>query len=289
MLVARGLGKSYRGVEVLRGVDLELKPGRVLGLVGHNGAGKSTTIKMLAGLVEPSAGSVLLDGEPTTRPHVRARLGYLPEESPLYDEQTPLALLAFFGSLYDLPRSESLRRGRDLLHRLGLEERQWKKPLGRMSKGMRRKVAVARALLHEPDVLILDEPASGLDPGTADDLGLLIREQADAGRAVLLSAHNLPQVEEVCDAIVVLHRGDLVAQGTLQELRARWGQTVYHVRATVAFGGSAPRGPIHWADLDSMEEVEGALAQVRRAGGSVLEVDSAPPRLEEILRRVTED
>jgi ABC-2 type transport system ATP-binding protein len=285
MLVATGLTKSYRGRPAVVGGDLHLGTGRVVGLVGANGAGKTTTIKMVAGLLQPDAGAALLDGNPTLHPDARRRVGYLPEESPLYDDLHPLAYLTFFGGLYDLSRRASRERAEALLRRLGLPEDHWGRPNGQLSKGTRRKVAIARALLHDPDVLVLDEPTSGLDPLTTAEVNAFLRELRRGGKAILLSAHNLQQVEELCDEIVVMHRGRVVDRGTLAELRGRHGTQRYRVRATVPFPHSTPSGPVHEAWLANLTQVEHALEAVRRAQGIVLEVESIPPRLEEILRR----
>lgn len=287
MLVARDLVKEYRGVEAVRGVSLTLKPGCVLGLVGANGAGKSTTIKMLTGLVEPTSGVAELDGAPTTLPDVRRRIGYLPEDSPLYEDLTPYALLTFFGGLYGVAKRVARTRADDLLDRLGLESSARERPIGTLSKGMRRKVAIARAVLHGPDHLILDEPTSGLDPKTVREMGDFFLELRDEGRAILLSAHNLPQVEEVCDEILIMDGGRMAAHGTLEELRAAWGQRAYRVRATTPLPGGTLHGSMYQADYGDWDEAEAALTVVRAEGGTVLEVEAVPPRLDQILAAAT--
>lgn len=287
MLVAERLVKAYRGARVVEEVSLVLRPGSIVGLVGANGAGKSSTIKMLAGLIEPTEGTVLLDGEATTTPETRRRIGYLPEDSPLYEELDPLRLFRFFGSLYGVPAKEAERRGKTILTRLDLKEAHWKKPVGNMSKGMRRKVAVALALLHDPAVVVFDEPTSGLDPVTVQEMGAFFLELRDQGKAILLSAHNLPQVEQVCDEIIIMHNGHAVAQGSLAELRDEWGTRSYRVRATVAMPNSTARGTVHEAEYVDWSEVDTAMKTVQDSGGSVLEVEAVPPRLDEILLNVT--
>lgn len=286
MLEAKGLVKRYGAVEAVRGLDLEVRPGTIVGLVGNNGAGKSTTIKMLCGLVEPSAGTATVGGQATLQPATRKAIGYLPEDSPLYDEQTPLACLAFFGSLYGISRHESKARAERLLQRLRLDEAFWKKPIGELSKGSARKVAIARALLHDPAVLVLDEPASGLDPGTRRELDAFLLELRAEGKAIVLSAHNLRQVEDLCDTILLLHKGKVAARGSLSELRHAFGAPHYRLHADRPFAGSEPRGPLHVGDVASPELLERALAQVRAAGGTPVEVEALPPSLDEILRRV---
>ena len=285
MLEARGLAKRYGTVDAVAGLDLQVAPGLIVGLVGNNGAGKTTTIKMLCGLVEPTAGTATVDGVPALRPEARARIGFVPEDSPLYEDLTPLQYLAFFGALYGLPRAEAMRRAPGLLERLRLDEPFWRKPIGQLSKGSARKVAIARALLHDPAVLVLDEPASGLDPATRRELDASLSGLRASGKAILLSAHNLRQVEELCDRIVLLHKGRAVGQGTLAELRSRWGTLRYRIHATHPFPGSTPRGSIHVGEVEGTAAMEHAVAAVREAGGSILEVESQPPPLDQILER----
>ncbi len=283
MLVAEGLVKAYRGTPVVRDVSLEVAPGTVLGLVGANGAGKTTTMKVLAGLIAPTEGSAELDGRPTVEANVRRRIGFLPEDSPLYDEETPISYLRFFGQIYAMDRATIDQRSWDLLDRLGLERKHWEKPTGKMSKGMRRKVAIARTVLHDPDVLILDEPTSGLDPLTERDLNRFIAELRDDGKAILLSAHNLRQVEELCDEIAIMHEGEIATRGTLNELRDRWGTRAYFLRSTVPFPGSNGHGKAHEARFEQLADLENALEHIREQDGMVLEMESIAPKLEDIL------
>lgn len=288
VLAARGLSKSYGNVQAVAGVDLEVQAKQIIGLVGNNGAGKTTLMKLLCGILEPGAGAALLGGRPTSEPVVRQGLGFLPEDSPLYDDQTPLQYLAFFGGLYGMRKAAVRERSESLLDALRLGREHWTKPIGELSKGSARKVALARAFLHDPAVLLLDEPASGLDPATRRELDLFLSAQREAGKAILLSAHNLKQVEELCDAILLMHGGRIVAHGSLAELRQRWGTARYRLHATVPFTGSAPAGTVHLGSLDGLREAESAMEEVRNAGGQVIELESVPPPLEEILRLASE-
>lgn len=288
MLVASGLRKAYGAAVAVERFDVRVPPGRIVGLVGNNGAGKTTVLKMLCGVLEPTAGAATLDGRPTTAPATRRGIGFLPEDSPLYDDQTPLQYLAFFARLYGLPRPEARGRAETLLRSLRLDPEHWRKPIGNLSKGSARKVAIARALLHAPAVLLLDEPASGLDPATRRELDGFLSGLRAQGTAILLSAHNLGQVEALCDDIVLLHAGRVVAQGTLAELRAQWGTHRYRLHATAPFAGSAAAGTLHTALVDGLAAAESAMAQVRAAGGAVLNLESVPPALDEILRRAAE-
>jgi ABC-2 type transport system ATP-binding protein len=270
------------------GVDFEVKPGRVVGLVGNNGAGKTTLMKMLCGILEPTGGQATVDGQDTQRPATRHGIGFLPEDSPLYEDQTPIEYLAFFGGLYGMARKDATRRGEALLDSLRLGREHWGKPIGNLSKGSARKVALARAFLHDPKVLLLDEPASGLDPATRRDLDAFLDGQRKAGKAILLSAHNLKQVEELCDEILLMHGGRIAAKGTLSELRNAWGNATYRLHATRAFPGSKPTGAVHVGEFESLREAEAAMDGVRSEGGQILELESVPPALDEILRAAAE-
>ncbi len=289
VLQATGLGKDYGSTVAVQSIDLDVRPGTIVGLVGNNGAGKTTALKMLAGILEPTRGEATLAGRATQVAAVRRDLGYLPEDSPLYDDQTPLAYLAFFGSLYGIGRRQATTRAKELLTALRLDEVHWRKQIGDLSKGSARKVAIARTLLHDPLVLILDEPASGLDPATRRDLDRFLVALRSGGKAILLSAHNLKQVEELCDEIVLLHAGRVAAYGTLADLRKQWGTTRYLLHATAPFPGSRPEGAVHAATLPNLSEAERAMEAVRKAGGTVLDMQSVPPSLDEILQRASGD
>lgn len=286
MLQAKALRKDYGTVPAVRGITLDVPAGSIVGVVGNNGAGKTTTIKMLAGLLEPTSGSVTVDGDDPLQAPVRARIGFLPEDSPLYEDMTPIGYLRYFGALYGLSHKETRRRGEALLERLRLGEEHWKKPIQALSKGSARKVAIARCLLHDPGLVILDEPRSGLDPATQHVLDDFLLELKQQGKAILLSAHDLDQVERICDHVVVVHGGEIVLEGTVAHLRGEAGQTTYLLRASVAFPGSHPDGVEHLARLDSWEEVEERLGDVRRAGGNVLDVSAESPRLADVLQKM---
>lgn len=276
--------KRYGAVEAVNGLTFDVPAGRIVGLVGANGAGKTTAMKMLTGLLKPTRGQALLNGRDVLEPATRQDLGYLPEESPLYDDETPRSYLAFFARMYGLNRDDARVRSESLLDRLMCAPVHREKTIGTLSKGLKRKVAIARCLIHDPPALVLDEPTSGLDPLTADELDSLVQELRSEGKAVLLSAHNLRQVEELCDEIIVLNSGSVIARGTLSELRRRLGGQQYRIRASVRFDGSVPRGAVHEALFGAFDEVESAIAQVRTLGGEIIEVESVPPKLETLMR-----
>ncbi len=222
MLMISQLSKSFRKVTAVDNVTFQVNPGEVVGFLGPNGAGKTTTIKTAVGLLRPSAGSVSVCGHNVHTQPIEARqvLGYLPDVPALYPRLTGWETMDFVGDAFRLDPQEKVRRAHQLVELFGLEE--W---MGRQvetySHGTQQKLAWACALLHDPQVLLLDEPTVGLDPVNArliKDVILLLRQQ---GKAVLMSSHLLAMVEELCDRIVMISKGRLVAEGTMADLRQK--------------------------------------------------------------------
>lgn len=222
MIEVRGLVKRYGRLTAVGGIDLRAEPGEVVALLGPNGAGKSTTIKMITGLIRPSAGSVLVGGFDAERTPVEAKaaLGYVPDRPYLYPKLTGRELLRFLGRLRSVPDAE--RRAEAWLERFDLLEVQNER-VEAYSHGMRQKLTFCAALLHDPKVLVVDEPMVGLDPRAARDVRRLMRERAEAGRTVLLTTHQIDVAEETADRVTLLHRGRVAADGSLADLRTRVG------------------------------------------------------------------
>lgn len=222
MIEVRGLVKRYGRLTAVDGIDLRAEPGQVLALLGPNGAGKSTTIKTITGLIRPSAGSVLVCGEDMMRRPVAAKthLGYVPDRPYLYPKLTGRELLRFLGRLRSVPDAE--RRAEAWLERFDLLDVQNER-IEAYSHGMRQKLTFCAALLHDPEVLVIDEPMVGLDPRAAKNVRLLMRERAEAGRTVLLTTHQIDVAEEAADRVTLLHRGRVAAEGSLADLRSRVG------------------------------------------------------------------
>ncbi|MEZ3114449.1 ATP-binding cassette domain-containing protein [Halobaculum sp. MBLA0147] len=281
MIRVDGLRKVYDDFVAVADSSFEVAPGEIFGVVGPNGAGKTTTLKSVAGLLEPTAGEVELAGEPASDPATRSQLGFLPEESPLYEDMTALSYLRFFADLYDVPRDVANERIDEALDELELEHRD--RRLGDVSKGMKRKVAIARSLVNDPEVLVYDEPASGLDPLTTNYVLEFTRELADRGKTVLFSAHNLYHVESICDRIVIMNEGEIVARGTVEEIRAAYGETTYRVYTTVALPETEPTDDGHVAVVDTMAEVEAIREAAADAGGTVVDIRTDESTLEEIF------
>lgn len=286
MIDVRDLRKEYGGFVAVEGNSFSVDSGEVFGVIGPNGAGKTTTLKTLAGLLEPTSGRVEIDGSPADARETRRKLGFLPEESPLYEEMTPLSYLRFFADLYDVPREAANERIRDVLDRLDLDHRN--RALGDMSKGMRRKVAIARSLVNDPEVLIYDEPASGLDPLTTNYIVDFTRELAEEGRTVVFSAHNLYHVEEVCDRVAIMNEGRIVAQGPLEDLRERYGHTEYHVFTTVEVPNSVAEDSRYRRVVDDMEAVEAVRSVAADRGGEIDDIRTVEPSLERLFLDLAE-
>jgi ABC-2 type transport system ATP-binding protein len=282
MLRVADLRKEYDGFVAVEGSSFEVEPGEVFGVVGPNGAGKTTTLKMLAGLVEPTSGEATVAGTQAGSLAMRRNLGFLPEESPLYEEMTASAYLQFFADLYDVPDDVADRRIADSLDRLDLEHRE--RRIGDMSKGMKRKVAIARSLVNDPDVLIYDEPASGLDPLTTNYIIEFTRDLADEGKTIVFSAHNLFHVESICDRIIVMNHGEIIARGSLEEIREEHGRTTYHVYTDVAVEGTEPDGSDRYhVVVDDMAAVERVRERADEAGGEIVDIETEAPSLEDIF------
>jgi ABC-2 type transport system ATP-binding protein len=213
----RGLRKVYGSRVAVHGLDLIAPRGRVVGLLGPNGAGKTTVIKMILGLVQPTAGTVTILGHPNTDPGARTRVGFLPEHFRFHDWLTAHEFLDFHGQLYGMSAETRRARIPHVLARVGLQQRADGR-LRTFSKGMLQRIGLAQALLNEPELLILDEPTSGLDPVGRREVRDLIAELREAGVTVLLNSHILSEVESVCDEIAILDLGRLVWSGRPDEV-----------------------------------------------------------------------
>lgn len=220
MLELRGVSKLYSGIPAAKDISFVARAGEVTGYLGPNGSGKSTTLKIITGLLDPTEGEVLFNGEPIRRDHIRhrQRLGYVPEEPQLYPHLTGAEYLVMVGQLRGLPNKKLAEKISGFLQLLSLYPDRHS-PLSSYSKGMRQKILLASALLHNPDLVLLDEPFSGLDINSGLVLRGLIRELAAKGKVVLFSSHELETVERVSSHIVILHKGRVVADGSIQELR----------------------------------------------------------------------
>jgi ABC-2 type transport system ATP-binding protein len=221
MLELRGVSKLFSSIPAVDDVSFSARAGEVTGYLGPNGSGKSTTMKMITGLMEMTSGEILFEGQPIQRDLIayKQRMGYVPEEPHLYSHLTGLEYLSMVALLRNLPVKAAAEKIDGLLRLFSLHGDRHS-PISAYSKGMRQKILLAAALLHNPDLLLLDEPFSGLDVGSALVLRSLIRELASRGKVILFSSHELETVERISSRIVILHRGKIVADDSIERLRA---------------------------------------------------------------------
>ena len=217
-LVLRNIRKSFGAVRAVDDLSFAIPRGSIVGFLGQNGAGKTTTLRMIMSILYPDQGSIEILGEPDAEA-IKDRLGYLPEEKGLYRKMKVGEILAYFGRLKGLPTREAKKRSRELLERYGLGD--WiDKKCEALSKGMGQKVQVLGTLIHEPELVILDEPFSGLDPVNTEVMRELILDLRREGRTVIFSTHIMEQAEQLCDAIILVHKGRKLLDGPLAEIKA---------------------------------------------------------------------
>ena len=281
VLRIRGLRKAFRGHlgigrrEAIRGIDLDVRRGEIYGLLGPNGAGKTTTIKLVLGLLRPDAGSIELLGRPATDPRSHAGLGYLPEHPYFYTYLTAREFLDFYARLQGVPASDRRDCVERSLQRVGLADRA-DSPLRKFSKGMTQRLGLAQAIQHDPDLVILDEPMSGLDPIGRREVRDLIVELKEAGKTVFFSSHILQDAEMICDRVVILESGRVRSVGPLRELvsdRIHWFEvTLRHA--------SGEEEMLRVENLDALRET---LDRVHDQGGQVVAVWPRRETLEDLF------
>jgi ABC-2 type transport system ATP-binding protein len=295
MIQTRGLARRFGDLTAVDHVSFDVPRGVLTGFVGGNGAGKTTTMRMIMGLLGIDAGEVLWDGAPITAT-VRRRFGYMPEERGLYPKQRVLDQLVYLGELSGMSAGEARRSAQEHLERFGLAERAGER-VEKLSLGNQQRVQIIAALMNEPLALILDEPFSGLDPTAVDSMADLLREETSRSTPVLFSSHQLDLVERLCDHLVVLAGGRVVAQGSVAELTSRGPERLRLVTDRDAGWVRDQRG-LHVVDVDgptALVEVDDAdVAGVRRQlltaaldRGEVVELARVVTPLSEIYREVT--
>jgi ABC-2 type transport system ATP-binding protein len=276
VLQTRALSKVYRDfwgrqkVRALKGLDLEVYRGEVFGLLGPNGSGKTTTIKLLLGLLFPTEGEALVFGKPASDVAKNERLGYLPEESYLYRFLTADETLDFYGRLFDMPADVRRQRIDELIEMVGLQKAR-KRQLQEYSKGMTRRIGLAQALINDPELIMLDEPTSGLDPiGTREMKDMILRLK-DEGKTIVMCSHLLADVQDVCDRIAILHQGELKELGRVDELLKV--ADVTQIRAKNLSG-------------DCQREIRDVIA---RHHGELMSLDNPTTTLEELFLQIVRD
>jgi ABC-2 type transport system ATP-binding protein len=229
----RHLSRRYGKVLALQDLNLSIPKGSIFGLIGPNGAGKTTTLRMLAGLLEPSSGEILIDGKPVRLEggELQRRIGYMPDFYGVYEDLVVWEYLDFFARCYDLPAKRRKQVVDELLDLVDLTEKR-DAYVQSLSRGMRQRLCLAHAMVHDPDVLLLDEPASGLDPRARVEMRELLRELGAMGKTIILSSHILVELAELCDSIAIIEKGHLVTSGLLSDIRAK-AQATKRIRIQV--------------------------------------------------------
>lgn len=300
----RGLSKTYRlmmGKEVnaLSDLTLDIRKGETFAIVGPNGSGKTTTMKILLGMLFPTAGDAKIFDQAPGDHEAQRRIGYLPEAPYFYEFLTGRELLDYYGKLCGVP--QEIRKGRiaQLLEMVDLHERGADMPIRVYSRGMRQRIGLAQAMINDPDLLILDEPTNGLDPIGTVQVRSFILEQKKLGRTILLCSHLLSEVEAVADRVAILHRGRLIAVGPVSELvpeSTQWQLVMTDLSrdAVAAFktAGFKPdvHGDVVTLLLESLDEAYSGLGLMREQGGTLVELTRPQPTLEEqFLKAVGEE
>lgn len=303
MIRVEDLTKDYGSRRAIAGLNFEARQGEIVGFLGPNGAGKTTTMRILTGYMPPTEGTATVAGYDVVAEslEVRKRVGYVPETVPLYTDMTSLEYLQFMADLRQLP--DSYERANDALKMVGMDSRA-KSYISSLSKGMRQRIGLAQALIHHPEVLILDEPTIGLDPGQVVEVRNLIREMGKQ-RTVLLSTHILSEAQQICDRVLIINKGKIIAEDTPQNLQSR---VVGAERAALRVRGDADDLPkvvqkvkgvqsVHPSNDGSLEfqfspgqDVRPAVAKaVISAGYELLELRPVGLSLEEIFLELTRD
>src|SRR5436309_7069355 len=257
-------------VEALLDLNLTIHKGEVFGLLGPNGSGKSTTIKLMLGLIFPTFGSATILGEPAGSTSINERIGFLPEESYLYRFLNGEETLYFYGRLFKIPHKELKRRVPELLDVVGLDAKARKRKLREYSKGMARRIGLAQALINNPELSLLDEPTTGLDPIGTREMKDLILKLRDQGKTILMSSHLLPDVQDVCDRIAILHQGELKELGRVDELLTV--QEVTQIRAR-----------------NLSKDAEAQIRAIIERDGGKAEIDHPTLSLEELFLNIVRD
>ncbi len=276
VIETRNLGKTYRDfwgrrkVAALKALDIEVKKGEIFGLLGPNGSGKSTTIKLIQGLLFPTSGRAFVFGKDARDVSKNERIGYLPEESYLYKFLNAEETLDFYGRLFDMPAEVRRQRSDQLIKMVGLD-RARRRQLREYSKGMTRRIGLAQALINEPDLLILDEPTTGMDPIGSREMKDLIIRLRDEGKTILLCSHQLADVQDVCDRVAILHQGELRELGRVDSLLKVRDVTEVHAKGL-------------------SEEVKQKIADlIRSSGGELVSLDNPTTTMEELFLDIVRD
>jgi len=292
MIQVENLVKHYARVKAVDGVSFSVEQREVFGLLGPNGAGKTTIIRNLMDIIKPDSGTISLMGQPVTEAS-KARIGYLPEERGLYKNYRLLECLTYLGALKGMPRQEARQRTTVLLERVGLEEYAHRK-VKELSKGMTQKAQFLAAIVHDPDLLILDEPFQGLDPLNTDLLKSILLEEQARGKTLILSTHNMNQVEEMCNRILLINHGQAVLYGSLQAIKAQYAEHAVILECDrlpgdlVGVERIEQRNHTYELFLEADTAPQAVLGQLMAAQVTIRRFEVATPPLEEIFIHAVE-
>jgi ABC-2 type transport system ATP-binding protein len=292
----KNLVKQYGSIEALKGVSLSVEKGEIFGLLGQNGAGKTTMIKILLGIVKPSFGEGTMLGHPIGASSVRKHVGYLPEDHRFPDYHTAYSLLDFYGSLLEVPSNEKKARINEMLDFVGLEKRKDYK-IRTFSKGMKQRLGIAQAIFHDPDVIFLDEPTDGVDPVGRKQVRQMLQELKAEGKTIFINSHLLGEVELISDRVIILHKGEIIRQGTMAELTRQRGLFLIRLaegqefpREDVAKAGyhATPRGELWEIGLTDGQSIDPLVDLLRARGLSLRYLEEKHQTLEDIFMETVE-
>lgn len=302
-ILIEGLTKSYGTQKAVDTISFEVRTGEIIGFLGPNGAGKTTTMKMITQYISPDSGNIVIGGKSIARHNLRGSIGYLPENNPLYEDMPVIDYLEFCGQLQGIRKEQLQQRVRDMVMMCGLMEEKHKK-IGELSKGYRQRVGLAQAMIHDPAILILDEPTTGLDPNQRVEIRDLIK-RLGMHKSVILSTHILPEVEATCDRILIINKGRIVANGTPESLRAQAsGRSVLlldiegasrdDIQSALltlpnvdAVGLSPDHKLLEVECADSQQTARAVYKMCVAKGWMLLQMSPLEARLEDIFRNVT--
>lgn len=291
---------AFRPIHAVQNVSLSIQEGESFGFLGHNGAGKTTTIKSIVGLIEPSSGEILFRGSPMSEKGQRERIGYLPEQPYFYDHLSVWETLEFFATLYGIPASKRKNAISEALSRVKMTTRN-KSSVRALSKGLQQRLALAQAILNKPKLLLLDEPFSGLDPIGRKEVRDLILSLRKEGTTIFLSSHILSDVEDICDRVAIMSKGELKLEFSLSELTTRFGKGFEVVLAaddSFELPDISPEnrklehtasGPLSRFHFSSYSDAQDVVAHAKEKGVRLVSFSTKGKSLEDIFVATTEE
>lgn len=254
MLTIKNLEKSFGDFKALKGVDLHVEKGEIYGFIGPNGAGKSTTMKIISGLLSADSGEVYVDGINALKHNkeLKEKIGYMPDYIGVYETLTAIEYLEFYGSIYGITGKKAIARGQELLDLVQLRDKE-NVLVDKLSRGMKQRLSLARAMMHDPKLLILDEPSSGMDPRARFEMKGILRNLTELDKTVIVSSHILVELGEICSRVGIIDKGNIVAQGTIDEIMNQSGG---HNPLTISLIDEVEKGIKIVSSFDGIKDVK---------------------------------